>query len=186
MDLNSRCKNYRFRLSTDKVAVLSILNSLRTRRCRVGPHCLAFEPLRLVSNPTLNRAVLKMSEALIAPGGFSPHKIRMQGKPTGQALRCKSILRGLFVLREQSSSVLDISPRALAPAVRYVSCRWHGTLETATSATVILYRVCGMAGRPQLLTPFFKVPPFLFPPPQLLVSPRPLLKKKNNAPPFLS
>src|SRR5882762_10168810 len=126
--------------------VLSILTSLRIRRCRVWPYCLAFEALGLGSNPILNRAVLKMSEALMAPGGFSPHKIRMQGKPTGQALRCKSILRGLFVLREQSSSVLDISPRALAPVVRYVSCRRHGTHETATSATVILYRLCGMAG----------------------------------------
>jgi len=121
-----------------------------------------------------------MSEALIAPGGFSPHKIRMQGKPTGQALRCKSILRGLFVLREQSSSVLDISPRALAPVVRYVSCRRHGTLETATSATVILYRLCGMRrllgvfrkpGAP-LLTPFEKACPVL---------PKPRAKPRGRA-----
>ena len=159
--------------------VLSILTSLRIRRCRVGPHCLAFEPLRLVSNPILNRAVLKMSEALIAPGGFLPHKIRMQGKPTGQALRCKSILRGLFVLREQSSSVLDISPRALAPAVRYISCRWHGTLETATSVTVILYRVCGMASEPQLLTLFEKWPALLTPPPKVMAARRPLLKNEK-------
>jgi hypothetical protein len=124
----------------------------------------------------------------------------MQGKPTGQALRCKSILRGLFVLREQSSSVLDISPRALAPVVRYVSCQRHGTLETATSATVILYRVCGMAGRPDqsgasnrvlslivgltnwsapLLTPFEKWPTVLLPQREVMAIRMPLLKSEK-------